>query len=533
MGAHPLRGLPSPPDYNSPRQPEQRRRQPDLSSTHVSSYPVPDMEIIPEVKACESCAKSKRKCGKESPRCHRCASRGLECVYPLPTRPSAFVRLQDPPASAATTPAPAPVTMPMSAAKDIGRPLDMWDPSVLLSFAPTSSSLFDGINDAPTNTGMDLELGPPSALLPYAPAKQLSPGWFMSPDSWKVEHDLPHYRDPMPASPYSRIALKAFLTTGQGWLSDWISTGGTAYIHKQLYSFRLPRSVQDAYTSVALYLLRTDENEDMVHRTIQDRSAQLLQDEERHTTSSSLDPFSHLARVHALLTYQIICLLDGDIRLRGLAEERIPTMMAWLKQMLESVSFASQLTPSGSSGAMAAARGLGLGIVDVMDAATSSTWATPPGPGGAFTASTTPAATTTSTPSSTTTSSAGNGARTFPFNPSSQEEVLWHAWVFTESVRRTWVFAQGLHTVYDVMLKGWTICAGALRMTTASGAWDAPTSYAWAKLCVERDVRLNTPIEVENFLTEARPEDVDDFAKSLLGVMFGKAKMDRWMDAKA
>ncbi|KAK7702599.1 hypothetical protein SLS64_009562 [Diaporthe eres] len=384
-------------------------------------------------------------------------------------------------------------------AKDIGKPLDMWDPSMLLSFSPTTTQ-FGSMLSSPT----DLDLARPSALLPYAPAKQLSTDWFMSPESWKIEHDLPHYEEPMPPTPYSRLALKAFLTTGQRWLSDWISTGGTPFIHKQLYSFRLPRSVQDAYTTVALYLLRTEENEDMVHRTIQDRSAQLLQDEEKHTTSSSLNPFGHLSRVHALLVYQIICLLDGDIRLRALAEERIPTMMAWLKQMLESVSFASQLTPSGSSGAMTAARGLGLGIVDVMDAA----------------ASTTPDAATPANRMSTCT------------NSSSQEEVLWHAWIFTESVRRTWIFAQGIHVVYDVILKGWTVCAGALKMTTASDVWDAPNSYAWTKICVEKNVRLSTPNEVENFLTEARPEDVDDFAKSLLEIMFGKAKMERWKDGK-
>lgn len=465
------------------------------------------MEVVPEVKACESCAKSKRKCGKESPRCHRCASRGLECIYPLPTRPSAFVRLQDTPVmSVATTPAPAPAP-----AKDIGRPLDMWDPSMLLSFAPTTTQ-FGGVHES--TTGTDLELTRPSAPVSHPPAKQLSTDWFMSPESWKIENDLPHYQEPMPPTAYSRIALKAFLTTGQKWLSDWISGGGNTFIHKQLYAFKLPRSVQDAYTAVALYLLRTDENEDMVHRTIQDRSTQLIQDEEKHKTSSSLDPFSHLARVHALLAYQIICLLDGDIRLRRLAEERIPTMMAWLKQMLESVSFVSQLTPSGTNGqgAMTAARGLGLGIVDIMDAASSSSASMPGG-----TSPRTPA----------------TAPVTTYDNPASQEEVLWHTWIFAESVRRTWIFAQGIHIVYDVMLKGWTMCAGALSMTTAVGVWDAPTSYAWGKVCIEKNVRLSTPNETENLLNDARPQDVDDFAKSLLEIMFGKAKMERWADAKA
>lgn len=397
----------------------------------------------------------------------------------------------------------------------------MWDPAMaLLTFTAISSQL--GTAQTPT---ADLEVAQPSPLLPASLSsasrpKQLSIDWFMSPDSWRMHYDLDRYRDQsrMPPSPYSRIALKAFLTTGQGWLSDWISTGGTSFIHKQLYSFRLPRCVQDAYTSVSLYLLRTEENEDMVHRIIEDRSKQLLADEERHKMSSSLDPFSHLARVHALLAYQIICLLDGDIRLRGLAEERTNIMAAWLKQMLDSVSFASQLTTtSGAEGAMTAARGLGLGIVEIMDASASMSASATATPG-------TGTGTTTTTPRTTTSPC---------FNPSSEEEVLWHAWIFAESVRRTWIFAQGLHTVYTVILKGWSTCCGAIKFTTAAEVWDAPSSYRWSKICVEKNVRLDEPDEVENFLESRRPEDVDDFAKSLLQIMFGKAKMERWADITA
>ncbi|KAL1869159.1 hypothetical protein Daus18300_005696 [Diaporthe australafricana] len=440
------------------------------------------MEVVPEVKACESCAKSKRKCGKESPRCHRCASRDLECIYTAPARQSSFILLQD-------TPLPMEPPMPMTA-KELGRPLDLWEPEMLLSFPPASP--FGGLPTPAT----DLQLVQPSALLQYPPSKQLSTDWFMSPETWKIDQDLEHYQDmPNPPCSYSRVALKSFLTTGQKCLSDWVSTGGTTFIHKQLYSFRLPRAVQDAYTSVALYLLRTEENEDMVHRTIEERSKQLLKDEEKHKTSSSLDPFGHLSRVHALLTYQIICLLDGDIRQRALAEERIPIMLSWLKQMLESVSFASQLTPAGTTGALTAARGLGLSVVDILDAST---------PGA------TPAAATCA---------------------SSQEEMMWHTWVFGESVRRTWVFAQGIHTVYDVVLRGLTVCPGALMFTAAAGVWDAPSSYAWNKMCVERDIRLNAVEEIENFMTEARPQDVDDFTRSLLEVTFGKARMERWVDA--
>ncbi|KAG8158138.1 hypothetical protein KVR01_011899 [Diaporthe batatas] len=484
------------------------------------------MEIIPEVKACESCAKSKRKCGKESPRCHRCTSRDLECIYPLPTRPSSFVRFQDAPSSAVNStsipmvPAERAASIPMAPA-EIGRPPpDMWDPTMALFTFTTTSSHYSASHTPNTR----LDVARPSTLLSAPrsvnnpPAKQLSTDWFMSPESWKMEYIMPGPGDQgeMPPSPYSRQALKAFLTTGQGWLADWISTGGTTFIHKQLYSFKLPRCVQDAYTAVALYLLRTDENEDMVHRIIEDRSSQLLADEERHRMSSSLDPFGHLARVHALLAYQIICLLDGDIHLRGLAEQRTTVMESWLKQMLDSVSFASQLTSaSGAEGAMTAARGLGLGIVDIMDAASSAS-ASASAPAAAS------PATTTTTP------------RTAPqcFHPSSQEEVLWHTWIFAESVRRTWIFAQGLHVVYTVMLQGCATCCGSIKFTTAAEVWDAPSSYAWSKICAEKDVALTEPEEVESFLARRRPEEVDGFTTSLLQIMFGKAKMERWADAR-
>lgn len=108
--------------------------------------------------------------------------------------------------------------------------------------------------------------------------------------------------------------------------------GDTEFIHKELYVLRNPRCVQDAQGSLALYLARTDEKEDGVFLTLDDRARRLLRDEEEHNTPSSLGFLGHLARVHALLTYQITGLLDGDIHLRAVhvAEERIGVLDTWL-----------------------------------------------------------------------------------------------------------------------------------------------------------------------------------------------------------
>ena len=47
-----------------------------------------------ETKACQACAKAKRRCGKETPKCVRCRRRGIECMYP-PSKPSSFVLLEE------------------------------------------------------------------------------------------------------------------------------------------------------------------------------------------------------------------------------------------------------------------------------------------------------------------------------------------------------------------------------------------------------------------------------------------------------
>lgn len=62
--------------------------------------------------------------------------------------------------------------------------------------------------------------------------------------------------------------------------------------------------------------------------------------ENLNSTAGSLDSFEHIARVQALLIYQVLCLYDGDIRLRHIAETHISVLYGWMEQMVEQASSA-------------------------------------------------------------------------------------------------------------------------------------------------------------------------------------------------
>lgn len=310
----------------------------------------------------------------------------------------------------------------------------------------------------------------------------------MSLETWDPEYTIVHTPKsspkPQPTPPFGDGVLRRFLKNIQRRLGAWVSTGGTTFIHKQLYTFRKPRCILDAQTALALYLSRTDENEDMVFRALDERAKQLLQEEATHQTSSSHDAFSHLARVQALLSYQIMGLLDGDIRQRAKAEERMETLITWLDQMVESVRTAA--ASDGDGDHFAVAKGLGLGIKDILTADPAM------------------------------------------LHHITQEEVVWHIWIYVESLRRTWIIVQGLNATYHALKKGWAICPGSMKVTAGQGVWDAPSSHAWATVVRDTNIWFIEGTGTEVLFTQAMPSEVDEFTKSCMEITFGMERMERW-----
>lgn len=315
----------------------------------------------------------------------------------------------------------------------------------------------------------------------------LGPDWFTSPDSWTI------VRSNTPAFPkhtFDSAALKQHVTSVQAWMRRWASTGRSPFIHHRLYSQKMPRCVQDAYTALSAYHARTPQNSDLCLRIIRDRMADLVE-ENRSTTSTHvpedlsttavapvntmlLDPLEHLARVHALFVYQMIGLFDGDIALRAVAESHMSTLTAWTAEMWENAEF------DASIHALVLVNGF-------------------------------------------------HGGGDVVATGSATKNAAWRRWIVSESIRRAWLLVTITQSIYELFRTGWTQCAGSVNWTTRAGLWDAPDQYSWSRLVTAGSGPLFVPCLYADLLyEEAAPSEVDEFAHAVLVAVFGLEKIAKW-----
>jgi hypothetical protein len=188
-----------------------------------------------------------------------------------------------------------------------------------------------------------------------------------------------------------------------------------------------------------------------------------------------LDITNQLARLHALMVYQVICLFDGEIRSRHVAESRLFVLSSWATQLVELASHVF--------------------------------------------------------------------AELFA-NPDPLEEVLlklsgvpvaasclekrWQAWILAESVRRTWLVAMAIYSVYFMMHQDWVLCPGGVMFTNGQGIWDAKSASGWEKLWSKGNANFIQRFEAERLFIETRPADIDEFGKFMLEITFGSDKMKQW-----
>ena len=415
------------------------------------------MASVSVTRACTACASAKRRCGKQTPRCLRCQRRGIvDCTYP-PVKPTSFVLCGD-----------RPVPFDHVILPDSGIPQSStysMDPGVRgQNYAGISLSLLD-LPDFSSSNLVD---------------KQPLSSWFAGIETWKIVPFTPGAQDTT-----SRTDLKRHIISIYRCLIQCVEKASNPFIHSQLYRRRFPRCVQDAYTTLSCYLRKTAPNEQTILRIVEDRVKQLLLENGivdslaegmSSTNSATLDSLEHIARVHALLVYQAICLHDGDIRLRHLGESHIPVLYSWTLQMVE---HASQVVCLGTS------------II--------------------------------SSPHEQTTTSSDL------FDVENSDNLLWYSWILAESIRRTWMVGCAIQGLFSDTQHGRpTGCGGGMMLTTRRGVWDAQTALAWEKLCLEWNIGLMQVTETDKLFTEVTPEDVDDFAKAVLEIAFGVERMERW-----
>ncbi|KAM0254708.1 hypothetical protein ACHAQJ_006489 [Trichoderma viride] len=315
---------------------------------------------------------------------------------------------------------------------------------------------------------------------PVAPltAEALQNPWFLSPSSWTIDHNT----GPIPSQiSFSDEALTYFIDQIRVWLKQWTNEGHCPFIHSQLWRVHLPDCIQDAFASLAAYHSKTPATERMVLRIVENRVNNLVEGQSANTSGDfgviMLDPACHLARTQALLIYKIIRLFDGDIRARAQAEKNIDTLSLWARQMWQSAGLALS---SGHAKPSAGVDRRNISPVDTQlrtDGSITSTW---------------------------------------------------QAWIFSESIRRTYLAATLTEAVYMTLKQGWATCPGGIIFSGGAGLWKAPSPSSWINHYQENPINSVRCIDGEQLLTNAKASHVDEFCHATLIVSYGLERFDRW-----
>ncbi len=332
----------------------------------------------------------------------------------------------------------------------------------------------------------------------------LQSAWFLTPESWETVGLL----GTLPNRHITSRMLEEWACVIQGWLADWSTHGANVFVHHQLYASEVPPCIRDAFTTLASYHHRSSSTENMVFRIIGARITELARGEAEKVQASSsaaesdclqeveLDVLGHLSRVHALFAYVTIGLFHGNIRLRHVAESHLNLLVSWSQQMLRATARAAGSGQLLLSQAKKAPR-LGIYMLNPEEQQQPSEMTLP--------------------------------LIWRQLGLAEQEETLLHTWVLAESVRRAWLAARGVESIYRILRDEEIICPGGLMFTTRKGLWDADSAFTWANICAESDPGFLHIGMTDKLCLNSSPEDLDEFAKVIIKMNYRTERTRLWM----
>jgi hypothetical protein len=393
-------------------------------------------------KACIACVGAKRRCDLRRPTCGRCIIKGIGCRYEAVYLNMAHSIVEFQPSAINNNE----TTHNLNGTQSP-------DPEIL---SPCSSMFLSSKGECFHSTG-------------HASSGDEDREFFLTAESWQISSFYVEH-----PTCFSIESHQRFISNISSCLRQWVTEGKTLFIHRQLYRDGTPRIMQDVYTTCAAYLTKNKANESMILQIIEERAAQLIEEqdlvEESHHLNSLSSVLDHLARVQALLIYQIIRLFDGNISQSGEAERQIPKLFRWAAQMWGYARLSSEL-------------------VRTMDPGT---------------------------------------------RPQELVEVTtWRAWILAESVRRTWLFVNIVQCLYQGLKWESVKWPGSVMFTAGAGLWDAPSASSWWKTLRVRKLLFLPATECGRLFTEARADEVDDFARFQLHLVHGSEKVEIWLDKNA
>ncbi|KAF6834180.1 hypothetical protein CMUS01_06253 [Colletotrichum musicola] len=293
----------------------------------------------PRRKTCVACTKAKRRCDHGQPVCLRCSRRKIECVYPnAPASRSRGAAARHTPQSTAT---PIPLEEDPVETLAPAPALEESDSTSLIAWSSQGPDLLPlelgELDDITLDLGFDELLDAEALFEGTLSLPVLSP---------KPDQMLVPARDGPPMSLaedmiQSRLqyALDLIKTTP----STMVMENQTPWSHPLLYRAHMPREMQDAQACCALYMAKNQYNAPIILRTIQARAHELLASP---LPKTRLDI---LARLQAILLYQIIRLFDGDISLRASAQHTLASLEPAALALVPFVKWESSQPETGPS----------------------------------------------------------------------------------------------------------------------------------------------------------------------------------------
>ena len=313
---------------------------------------------------------------------------------------------------------------------------------------------------------MDSDFAGPSSLVEQPATKA---DWFLAPETWRVSYST----GTSATMPVGRATMKNYVTVVQSWFERWVTTGSNPFIHARLYGANFPACVQVAYATLASYNHRTPANTDAVLQIVEDRSNTLIQENRiADGEDQDVDLFAQLTRLHALLVYQIIGLFDGDIRSRYVAEAHMAVQRTWAGELIHS---AAKIFPNTS------------------------------------------------------TNIASNPVACLP-KPVTSSQQQWYLWILSESIRRTYLIAISICSVFCALQQRWAACPGTIMYTNRAGLWDATSATEWDKHCTGKHGALLHRFECVRSLDYIEPADIDEFGSAMLDMAFNGELLETWRD---
>lgn len=312
-------------------------------------------------KSCNACVRGKRRCDKRSPRCTRCAAKGLDCVYQkLP--PSAAGGNAS--ASTAGSTAESCGTSPeLTDMPDFDMSFDM--ESLGTETSPESQhhhshmpSLHHQHSDLQIDPELDFDIvdfmsagaatgaaTDVSSLFNFnAPVFAATPKMQVNPiptAAPAIEPEATPIRDVGllrpedaciavdPSDAHDPRTCAGFMVSEIGNLHQtFAKTRAAPFLHSRLWSNKLPKTMLSAFSAASAYATATPDNKAWIIKLVTNAAVQVHREGENVTSHAD-----RLARVQALLLIDLIRIFDGDLSLRAAADRERHVFVEWIKDL--------------------------------------------------------------------------------------------------------------------------------------------------------------------------------------------------------